>query len=305
MKTTKTYETIIKDKYLRDKDLGQLRPNLINLTRGNIRIVCLNLIDENLSITDEKVFKNYFKNETVHDLRRQVEDYDIEGFRPIYNFLKGDTETIQSYNALELIAVLINFHPRPYNYYRNENIEPKETEATETTEATEATEATNSLNYVSDLENGTSTIVIKPKNKNFFFWYSNASIASKILLFSGTFLLITLISISTKHILYNETRWMVWQDDHYVEVAFDSQTYYINELKLYKEDRILHFREISVTCDTIFFDKNGDVKFWYGKNTDKALEYFTALGLHPETGKTLKPITKYMIDTHICKEPQQ
>ena len=30
------------------------------------------------------------------------------------------------------------------------------------------------------------------------------------------------------------------------------------------------------------------------------LQYFTALGLHPETGKTLKPITQYMIDKYIC-----
>lgn len=291
MKTTKTYETVIKEKYLSDKESGLLRPNLSYLTRGNIRTACLNLIDENLSITDEIVFKNYFKNECSQDLRRQVEVYNIEGFRPIYNFLKGDTETIQSYNALELIAVLINFYPRPYKYYRNETIGTTETETSE------------SVKYVSDLKTGTATIVVKPKNKNFFFWYSNASIASKILLFTGSFLCITLIALSIKYIKHNDTRWMIWQDDHYVEVAFNAENYNTNQLKLYKEDRFLHFREISVTCDTNFFSNDGGVKNWYGKSTDTALDYFTALGLHPETGKTLKPITQYMIDTHICDGP--
>lgn len=98
-------------------------------------------------------------------------------------------------------------------------------------------------------------------------------------------------------------RWMVWQEDHYIEVSFDSETYNMNQLKFYKEDRVLHFREVNVSCDTIFFNDDGSVKFWYGKNTNKKLEYFTALGLHPETGKTLKPITQYMINTHICNKP--
>ena len=50
----------------------------------------------------------------------------------------------------------------------------------------------------------------------------------------------------------------------------------------------------------IFTSKKGDVKIWYGKNIVKELEYFSLLGVHPETGKTLKPITEYMIKKHIC-----
>lgn len=95
-------------------------------------------------------------------------------------------------------------------------------------------------------------------------------------------------------------RWMIWQEDHYIEVNFDPEKYSINQLKLYKEDRIKYFKKVIVTCDTVFFNKDESVRFWYGKNKEKELEYFTALGLHPETGKTLKPITKYMINKYIC-----
>lgn len=105
--------------------------------------------------------------------------------------------------------------------------------------------------------------------------------------------------------LYNYTtrqRWMVWKEDRYTEVDFDAKKYDIKQLKLYKEDRILSFRKIKVTCLTDFFHPDGSVLVWYGKNGDKQLEYFTDLGLHPETGKTLKPISGYMIDTHICVE---
>ena len=286
MKTTKTYESAIREKYLSDKNSGELRPNLFNLTRGNLRTVCLNLIDETLSDDDQLVFKNYFKVGKNKDLRRQVENYDIEGFRPIYNFLKGDTESIQSFDALELIAVIINFRLRPYKKYRNGKIENEEIESVE---------------YISDLENGKSTIVVKPKNKKFFLWYRTMSATNKILLYIGVVMLIAFGSISTKHILKNETRWMVWQEDHYVEVEFDTEKHKVNQLKLYKEDRINLFKKIIPVCDsTKFFNEDGSVNIWYGKNRNKELEYFTALGLHPETGKTLKPITQYMIDKYIC-----
>jgi hypothetical protein len=57
---------------------------------------------------------------------------------------------------------------------------------------------------------------------------------------------------------------------------------------------------VTPNCEDEFFNEDGSVKLWYGKNKNKDLEYFTALGLHPETGKTLKPITQYMIDKYIC-----
>jgi hypothetical protein len=103
-------------------------------------------------------------------------------------------------------------------------------------------------------------------------------------------------------VLYNSAtkqRWMVWQDDQYIEVDFDVKRYKVDQIKLYKEERIERFKKITTDSSTLFFNKDGSVKIWYGKNHKKELEYFTALGLHPETGKTLKPITAYMIKTHI------
>ena len=93
---------------------------------------------------------------------------------------------------------------------------------------------------------------------------------------------------------------MVWQEDHYVEVDFDVKKYNVNQLKVYKPERIAHFKKINPPCGYDFFNENGNARLWYGKTKDKELGYFTALGLHPETGKTLKPITQYMIDKHIC-----
>ena len=99
----------------------------------------------------------------------------------------------------------------------------------------------------------------------------------------------------------NQPRWMVWNNDHYIEVNFDLKKYDIGELEVYSEERIKYLKKIKANCEVEFFDKSGDVKIWYGKNRQSDLELFTSIGLHPETGKTLKPITKYMIKKYFCQ----
>ncbi len=102
---------------------------------------------------------------------------------------------------------------------------------------------------------------------------------------------------------FNKQRWMVWEGDHYVEVRFDAEKYSLSRLKLYNSNRIANFKQIIPDCNnTKFFNDNGSPNLWYGKSTKGELEYFTSLGKHPETGKTLKEITDYMIKKHICKK---
>ncbi|WP_040281046.1 hypothetical protein [Psychroserpens damuponensis] len=150
-------------------------------------------------------------------------------------------------------------------------------------------------------EDGESTTVTKIKSKRLFAWFSNASAFNKFLLLFISTITLVIIIFTIGIIIGEQTRWMVWQEDHYVEVDFDTEKYKVNQLKLYKEDRINLFKKVSTDCsETKFFNNDGSVNIWYGKNKNKELEYFTDLGLHPETGKTLKPITQYMINKYIC-----
>lgn len=102
----------------------------------------------------------------------------------------------------------------------------------------------------------------------------------------------------------NKQRWMVWKDNHYIEVKFDANEFRKGNLKMYREERIGHFEKIIPNCKTKFFKDDGNENLWYGKNIEGKLEYFTDLAKHPETGKTLKPITKYMIRKYICETYQ-
>ena len=117
-------------------------------------------------------------------------------------------------------------------------------------------------------------------------------------------LIIIFLLVAGMSIYYfaNRQCYMVWEKDHYVEVTLDPKKYSLRQLKLCNEDRIENFKKIIPNCETTaFFDLQGNAKIWYGKNSKKELEYFTSYGLHPETGKSLKPITVYMIKKYICK----
>ncbi|SRX54223.1 hypothetical protein [Aequorivita sp. CIP111184] len=100
---------------------------------------------------------------------------------------------------------------------------------------------------------------------------------------------------------FTKQKWMEWEETHYVEASYDSEKLREGNLKVYKEERIAGFKKVTPNCDSKFFNDDGSVRIWYGKNKDGDLEYFTSYELHPLTGKTLKPITRYMIGKYICK----
>ena len=99
-----------------------------------------------------------------------------------------------------------------------------------------------------------------------------------------------------------QQRWMQWDGNKYVENSFDANQLNKGLLKVYKEDRIESFTLIKPECDTQFFNADGSVRVWYSKNKNGTVDFFSGYGLHPVTGKTLKPITKYIIAKYICKD---
>ena len=95
---------------------------------------------------------------------------------------------------------------------------------------------------------------------------------------------------------------MAWEENSYVEVNFDAEKYSLSQLKIYNQKRIENFQRVLPDCQTKFFNNDGTAKLWYGKNNSGELEYFTAIAKHPETGKTLREITDYMIKKYICEK---
>lgn len=93
---------------------------------------------------------------------------------------------------------------------------------------------------------------------------------------------------------------MIWQGGYYVKVKCNNAS----DIKSipYNEVILNNFKQvIKPDCNYLFFKSDGSENLWYGKSAKGELEFFTYYGLHPTTGKTLNPITQYMINKYICE----
>ncbi len=92
---------------------------------------------------------------------------------------------------------------------------------------------------------------------------------------------------------------MAWQVDRYVKVNCNKG----DHDKSVQYDKLIFEsqKQIQPDCNYPFFKTDGRENLWYGKSAEGELEFFTHYGLHPVTGKTLNPITRYMINKYICK----
>ncbi len=86
---------------------------------------------------------------------------------------------------------------------------------------------------------------------------------------------------------------MIWNNDHYVKTECSGS----NEERKFIPHIYNNLKKVEVSDTTAFF-KNGKVQIWYYKSNGE-LEYFSSPGKHPVSSKTLKPITKYMIDKYV------
>lgn len=127
---------------------------------------------------------------------------------------------------------------------------------------------------------------------------------NKKLVIINMILLVAIISIISTDILSkNQEKWMTWKENRYVEATFSITEYYNDQLVPYDQNKIDFFKEVeNPDCKTKYFNKNGKPILWYYKVGKGDLELYTSSGFHPENGKPLKHITRYMIQEHICPE---
>lgn len=94
---------------------------------------------------------------------------------------------------------------------------------------------------------------------------------------------------------------MAWADSLYVTVSCSTKPYsqFGTPVEPLDEMKLKNFKKVEVNMATQFFAEDGKPMIWYYKNKDGEIEYFTAPGLHPITGETLRKITPYIIETYV------
>jgi len=94
---------------------------------------------------------------------------------------------------------------------------------------------------------------------------------------------------------------MTWADSLYVTVSCDKGPFskYGTKVKPLNQIELKNMRKVEVNAAYRFFSEDEKPLIWYYKNKDDAYEYFTAPGLHPTTGETLRKITHHIIQTYV------
>ncbi|WP_281637596.1 hypothetical protein [Flavobacterium marginilacus] len=109
---------------------------------------------------------------------------------------------------------------------------------------------------------------------------------------------------TAKNIFFPAKQCMQWQGSHYEEVDCSNSQLGIGQWNniVPIDASTMKLIKLDSKAEQVFF-KNGKPVVWYSKEHGK-IELFNQPGLHPETGKTLKEITKYIIKEYHLKEKE-
>ncbi len=282
-KTIEGYKKEVLKKYEREKN-GEMGMFFIEPTRKKIREACIWALEIRNEKNDPQILNRFFNFKEQKEILKTIENFDADKFRPIVNFLIGETSNTSDKN-LELIAWLVDFKPRP----RSEYLKPQ-----------------NSFPFPKK-QNIAQPIGSPKPNKNNPIVKNQAS--KKIIPTISITVMCALIS--GFYFNYNNNRQaasthvnqcMTWADTSYVKVSCDmgSLSKYGTPIKPLNPAEFKTMKKVNVSMSFDFFSETTNKPLvWYYKNKNGEVEFFTAPGLHPVNGETLKKITQTIIENYV------
>jgi len=311
-----SYKKALKEYYETQKEGDQIS-SLLNPTPAGLRDLLISMIERTLDDSDKKIIEDFFEipftEVTLNKLRIET-----DRFKALANFLKEKSGG-SDLRRLEMIALILDFKQRPYRKFVkfNNNISKVEdiTDDEETNydseelieetindvvEKTEIEAATDQEIVTVEAEVNTQEVIGVPDEvsiqKQKKFPLQKIGIIGIIVVIIGISFFLNIRNWTTKEC-------MVWKEDKYEAVDCSMTINSFAETTLPKDDKLIEeFRKMKVDSKTSFFDKKGNPKVWYIKNTNGTLEFFNQPGLQPETGKTLRPVSRYIIQEYVLNE---
>lgn len=255
--------------------------DLSTVTPAQLRDLCLYKTENQLSPKDEIVFRYFFNAKEGEKLTRAIENFEIGKLKSVISFLKGEKNS-ENRNRIELAAILVDFSPRPFhNYFTNDRKEINSKEE--------------SFQDIKSKKGDAVLSVVSEEGKAIK-GYKNKSILEryKKVLTIGTVLCSLGIGVVT---VLPKKECMQWDTNHYevVDCSTESSGFLDPRIPINKER--LGLKKLDPKTIKVYFE-NGQPRVWYAKIEGK-IELFNQPGLHPTTGKTLKPITRYIINKYL------
>lgn len=324
------YKKALKAKYEQEKTAVNTSFPL-QLTPARLRDLTLYVFRETTNPDDLKTFEHFmgfpFDPSGVKKINNK-----IDAFRPLISFLKNRSD-LASLIAVDMLAVLLDFNPRPFSKFRKKTIinensftdvdtVEKETHGIEGVENTPRENETTEIdeNKIEVVDEGTQDEVfqdeiIHPKNSSLIHLMSlgenkesvpkrnTISVKQKTFLATGLgiFALGTSVFYNVK--MSSQKECMQWNDDRYIAVDCERKPDSITDKSpnpiLIDISVIEKFRKIAVDSTTVFFNAKGDPIIWYSKKPSGEIDFFNQPGLHPETQATLRKITPHIINKYV------
>lgn len=290
------YQSLIVLNYQKKRGENTLHPYLVQPTPATLRDACKIICDERYDRRDEQALKTFFgQGNDKATFLKAIDRCEIDGFRPLINFLKDPSIRTGSKNV-ELLAWLIDFKPRPWDS-RNKEIpaaEPEDASKAGDIETKEPTAESPDINTRETLL--TPTQVNRPVSA---LRARNVILPLIILvLLGGAIYLGIYQGRDNKGPVMGTTGpqgCMYWTGDHYQQIRCGQKPGDTLVVALDPE-KLANFKRITQP-DTI--TTNSIRAVWYVKINGR-IEYYTSGGFHPVDPRLrLKPITVYMIRQHI------
>src|SRR5690606_34727895 len=316
-----SYKKELKEYYEKQKEGDQIS-SLLNPTPASLRDLFMYRMEESGITSDIDIFERFigfsYEKNAVNKIKSE-----IDKFRPLVNFLKGKSD-LSEIKRLDALAIILNYPNRPFKKFSRIKNEVKEViEEKDDAFLKESNNPTSNL-----IENfAENDKVLDQKeivNENIFTdeILNHQGKREKVVVISedgsiknqknipfkkigiiGIVVVIIGISIFLNIKNYTTKDCMIWKGEKYEAIDCRETINGFVDVTLPKDDKLIkEFRKIKVDSKTSFFDKKGNPKIWYIKNPNGILEFFNQPGLQPETGKTLKPISKYIIQEYVINE---
>jgi hypothetical protein len=308
------YIKLVIEAYNKKRANNTLSLLLVQSTPAKIRQACLHVYkelydkkEEQILRKDEQVLRDFFgPAEHGKQFLQLIREFETDKFRPLDNYLKGNTEKTDNTN-LELLAWLINFQHRPYSFDKNFQLSDEELSLIRNNGRSqtisklggEELQREGEVLYNS-LKNAQDEVLDKNTVKNKAKERSKRAVIFFLILIICTGGIYTIWQQKDKQITMGNTNasCMYWADDHYEKVPCNEDRKDRLILPLNEEKR-KNFKRITKE-DTITEKSIGII--YYLKNEGK-IEYFTTGGNHPVyVTRSLKVLSSHMFDTYLRKK---
>lgn len=311
--TQPDYIKLLMEDYNKKRTNNGLSLFLTQSAPARIRQACMHLYQESLDKKDqqllrkdEQVLKDFFgPAEHGRQFLQLIRSFEIDRFRPLDNYLKGNTDNTDKKNV-ELLAWLIDFKHRPFVFGKDFILNDEEIDLITDGDQNDLREksAENHLQnkegdlgstFKKSIDEYPGKVYKEPPILNLNLAKTNSSKKNpkRILLI----FLILVICIGGIYIIWKEMRIVnpacgYWAGDHYVEVPCNEDSPGRVILPMNRE-KMQRFRMIT-RKDTITEWSIG--RIYYIKDNNK-IKYYTEAGNYPEDiNRTLKKLSRYIFE---------